>query len=67
MWVRLSYDLQEPRFDVQQNSAAIIVMMATTVSVARWSRPNSTEKCVEKAPFTVKPAIVNVVEGCNMS
>ncbi len=34
-------------------------------SVARWSRPNSTEKCVEKAPFTVILAIVNVVEWCN--
>ncbi len=32
----------------------------------RWSRPISTDDRVEKAPFTVILAIVNVVvEGCN--
>ncbi len=36
-------------------------------SVARWSRPISTDERVEKAPFTVILAIINVVEGCNKS
>ncbi len=35
------------------------------VSAARWSGPNSTDKRVEKAPFTVILAIVNVLKGCN--
>ncbi len=36
-------------------------------SVARWSRPISTDERVENAPFTVMLAIANVVEGCNKS
>ncbi len=36
-------------------------------SDAGWSAPMSTDELVEKAPFTVIPAIVNSVEGCNKS
>jgi hypothetical protein len=36
-------------------------------SVARWSRPISTDEHVDKAPFTVILAVMKVVEGCNKS
>jgi hypothetical protein len=36
-------------------------------SVARWSRPIATDERVEKAPFRLILAIVNVVEADNES